>query len=352
MTRGYFAIIEKNKVVECGYLSSSAYPSYYGLLILEAIEGSNESAFIQTLREESDEDCCDKEITVDWFVRRPGDKESSRYEFPEYSYLLQRNSGILSIYNFGRLLYRIHPEEIPVYRFIFQNDYYLERALSIDPETNIETKDGTVELNRLIKCRPSKELLENIIARAPSVSVPKKSELRTVNESLWSDRTLKTCELNVCVSGIDDSRELDCSSRIYRNVSLEFREDMTTPGAYYATLRAANSFREDIPRGGHSARTKLSLSRAFAQSAEYVKNNQDDIVRLAIADRLFLRAKQAIESTTKSDTEAVAAGKQVIREIHDLCKGHASGIGDFERVLCATLQRYIDHRLEKGGSKE
>lgn len=351
MTRGYFAIIGKNKKVkECGSLCNSAYPSYYGLQILDAIEAGSESTFIQSLRAEDSEELNVETISMDWFVHQPGDKETSRYAFPEYSYLLQSSSGILSIYNYGKLLFRIRREDIPLYRFIFEKKDALERALSIDPETNIEARDGKSELKRLINSRPSLALLENIIASAPAVSLQKKSELRKVMEPFMFDRYFLSCDLQVVGPEITNDWELDWSKPQCRyNISLEFRPDAGNEGAYYTILRATNTFRADVPHTVVRPHTRLSLTKAHAQAAEYVKAHQDDIVRLSVADRYFAYAQDALKSNSKTRAEAIASANKAIEGIHALCKGYASGIGDFESVICSALECSIYELRGKEG---
>lgn len=348
MTRGYFAIIGKNKrVEECGYLSNSAYPAYYGLEILRAIADSKCSEFITKLREENDAHT--QEATIDWFVRQPGDKETSRYEFPDYSYLLQRSSGILSIYHYGKLLYRIRPDEVPLYQFIFENESDLERALSIDPETNIEANDGTMALKRLIKEYPTVPLLQEIIDAAPAVSVPKKSDIRSVCDSLWHDRTVHVCDLSVYGPAITAGRELDWSVRTRRyNVSLEFRQDFCNSGYYFATLRAGKSFRSDIVASTARYKSKLSFPKAYMNAVEFVKKNQEDIVRLSVAERLHSYALDLLRSKSSEDEEAISVGEEAIKRIIALCIGHSFDIGAFDDVMCSALERAVYDRKMKG----
>ena len=111
MTRGYFVLEQAGAVVKAAYLSGDAYLQYgHGQEIIEAYAKGNEMKLLEELHKRTDI----REIAH----IRPGWYRKTAYagkddSFEEYGYVLTDSS--LSIYNYGKLLFRTNKEHAKIW---------------------------------------------------------------------------------------------------------------------------------------------------------------------------------------------------------------------------------------------
>lgn len=146
MTRGF--VIETNDAKHAtavAMLSSSAYPSYWGLNILEAYcDGSGMKGIIDDGGEPveacylSDFDACVS----------PRPRKACSHEAPEYVYVFNTETSELSVYDYGVLAMRGNvPNDTEKMKAFFIYYWFLDNALAIDPDSR------KLSLNSLARMR-------------------------------------------------------------------------------------------------------------------------------------------------------------------------------------------------------
>ncbi len=167
-TRGYLTLIDKKKEIKNAvYLSSDAYPSYYGLQILDALEHHAVSDYIEKLKSTYPEDYEMVDgIQRNWYIK---DKANKDGYFNDYVYEIDTTSHELSVYHFGDKVLKIPFDQIALYRFIFENEDKLYLPLSLDEKTMMPKKDFYKELRGLIKNGAGIKELQKIINDNPKV---------------------------------------------------------------------------------------------------------------------------------------------------------------------------------------
>lgn len=138
MTRGYVVITKDGKVIKYGYLSGDAYPSYYGKRILQKVIFGEISEYVDNIIKENHECYGNEEpnpdFSLDWIRKGKNNKKWKKYDFMEYGYLYKENTGVLCVYNYGKLLYKISPEERKKYLYLFSHERGIMNILTYDPE--------------------------------------------------------------------------------------------------------------------------------------------------------------------------------------------------------------------------
>ena len=138
MTRGYVVITKGGKVIKYGYLSSDAYPSYYGKRILQKVVCKEISEYVDDIIKDNHARYGNEEphpdFSLDWIRKGKNNKEWKKYDFMEYGYLYEENTGILRVYIFGKLLYKVSPEEREKYLYLFSNENEIMDILTYDSE--------------------------------------------------------------------------------------------------------------------------------------------------------------------------------------------------------------------------
>ena len=138
MTRGYVVITKGGKVIKYGYLNSDAYTSWYGKRILQKVACEEISEYVDDIIK--DNHACygneepNPDFSLDWIRKGKNNKEWKKYDFMEYGYLYEENTGVLRVYNLGKLLYRITPEETEKYLYLFSNENKIMDILTYDSE--------------------------------------------------------------------------------------------------------------------------------------------------------------------------------------------------------------------------
>lgn len=106
MTRGYFVLEQSGAVVKAAYLSSDAYLQYgHGQEIIKAYAEGNEMELLEELHKRTDIREIDH-IRPGWYRKTVYSGKDDYFE--EYGYVLTNSN--LSIYNFGKFLFRTNKE--------------------------------------------------------------------------------------------------------------------------------------------------------------------------------------------------------------------------------------------------
>jgi len=160
-TRGYITLIDKQKrIISAAYLSSDAYPSYYGVQILDALQESTLSAFIDHLLSEypGDRDMVDG-IKREWYIKS---KATEKDYFVDYAYEYETSLKKLNIYYFGQKALTIPHDKIPFYRQLFEIDDSLVVPLRFDPSSCMLKRDFYTELRHQIRNGATLEDLQKL----------------------------------------------------------------------------------------------------------------------------------------------------------------------------------------------
>ena len=167
MTRGYVCMVSGKKILKVAYLPSDAYISYFGYIILSAIcnvapvlaYGDPKAVDLNTWMdlqiEENHRDYDDEpspNFSLNWIRKSKESKELGyeNYDYSEYGYLYDTNTGVLKIYNYGNLKYTVKPEDREKYLYIFKNYENIWIAIHYDHDTF-----------KYLFNWPDKELLQN-----------------------------------------------------------------------------------------------------------------------------------------------------------------------------------------------
>ena len=149
-TRGYVTLINKQKkIISAAYLSSDAYPSYYGIQILDALQEGSLNSFIDRLLSKypGDRDMVDG-IKREWYIKR---KATEKDYFVDYAYEYDPSGKRLNIYYFGEKALTIQNDEIAFYRQLFEMDDSLVVPLRFDPPSCTLKHDFYTELRNRIR---------------------------------------------------------------------------------------------------------------------------------------------------------------------------------------------------------
>lgn len=128
MTRGYFIIVGlKRKIEAIAPISSSAYPSYYGAIIADAIHDGKTDELIRDLMEDYDvEDAPDHARPVKDYVGAE-----------DYAYVYDPKKDVLKCYENGKLLFEGCPKSDYEYvSFVMKNFHAVSEAILWDRDTN------------------------------------------------------------------------------------------------------------------------------------------------------------------------------------------------------------------------
>lgn len=160
-TRGYVTLIDKQKqIISAAYLSSDAYPSYYGIQILAALQESSLDSFIDRLLSKypGDRDMVD-DIKREWYIKR---KATEKDYFVDYAYEYDPSGKRLNIYYFGEKALTIKSDEIVFYRQLFEMENSLVIPLRFDPSSCTLKHDFYTELRNRIRNGASIEDLQKL----------------------------------------------------------------------------------------------------------------------------------------------------------------------------------------------
>lgn len=134
MTRGYFCIVNGKKVEKAVYLNSDAYISYYGFKILTAIIDNKIKEWTRETEEYTSQFGTPvSAFSLDWIRKNPNVK-MDKYDFYEYGYIYNLKTGMLKVYNYGKLIYSIPENEREKYLYFFKYAEEIEPYLCYNPE--------------------------------------------------------------------------------------------------------------------------------------------------------------------------------------------------------------------------
>ena len=134
MTSGYFCIVNEKKVEKAVYLNSDAYLSGYGFEILKSIIDSKLKEWIrETEKYTSRFGTPVQTFSLDW-IRKNSNVKIGKYDFYEYGYIYNSKTGMLKVYNFGKLIYSIPKNEREKYLYFFKYVEKIESYLCYNPE--------------------------------------------------------------------------------------------------------------------------------------------------------------------------------------------------------------------------
>lgn len=155
-TRGYVTLIDQHKnILLSAFCPSSAYPAYFGLEVLDALQNGSFPAFIQQVREDyPDEEDMTDGITRDWYIKHP---DNPNQYFQDYAYEYDPSAGTLNLYHFGDKALSIPVRDASLYRGIFELEQALSLRLCYDPVSCMPKKDYYTELRRLLRAGTSLE---------------------------------------------------------------------------------------------------------------------------------------------------------------------------------------------------
>lgn len=302
MTRGYFLVVKKQQIINGVYLSSDAYPNYYGVKILEAVMDGQTGTFIENARKELEGSLDDIDLTkydLGEFIhtRKKGKEDDGPVQYPEYTYILDDTSKTLKVYNFGDSIYQVKPENYERALYAFEHEFDLVSALSIDETSCIRMIDGRLELNKLIKSGVSTDFLYGIVACAPAVSIEPKKEIYKRSTGYSHSQFEHYCSTTVWTPAIDDQGNLDWDD-LEETYAMEaiFRPEPIRPYElepryFYAELRFSNSLAMAV-RG----RTLASLTQAYKDVALFIKKYQSELQNIMLGCKLKDKAVSAMKA--------------------------------------------------------
>ena len=117
MTRGYFVLEQSGTVVKAAYLPADAYLQYgYGQEIVKAYAEGNEMELLEQFHERTDKRDIDH-IRPGWYRETVYSGKDDFIE--EFGYVLTNSS--LSIYNFGKFLFRTNKEHAKTWLEVINN---------------------------------------------------------------------------------------------------------------------------------------------------------------------------------------------------------------------------------------
>ena len=225
-TRGYLTILDADKkIAMSAYHGSDSYPSYLGLQVLDAIESDTFPQFIDQIRNTYPDDLEMVEgIRRSWYVKS---KENENDFFQDYAYEYEIDKQRLNIFHFGTKALTITRDQIPLFRYLFEQEDTLYYPLTLDDKTQTLSKDFYKELRSMIRSGSTIQDFQSIIEKNPSVLYM--SIGRIVDLGCNSNDFIK----EVCVS--DSHQRLKfCASEYFGKYSLYvqtpfYRGPVSTP---------------------------------------------------------------------------------------------------------------------------
>lgn len=156
MTRGFFILAEKSKIIDVAYFDSSAYPSYEGVNILEALTSGEDAAqaaekYISELTRQYGSTW--DGFSLDWdtileAMKRAGtacitkavDVEIngatvSACGVEDYTYVFKKGQDSLTVYQNGKKLITVPHEAFATMKDVFSEWEYFKTVFSIDEQS-------------------------------------------------------------------------------------------------------------------------------------------------------------------------------------------------------------------------
>jgi len=155
-TRGYLTIVDDAKnILLAAFYPNSAYPSYLGVSVLDALAEGKFPEFIEALRKDYPEEVETVEgIQRTWYVKEDANKDDYFYD---YAYEFEPGKGQLNLFHFGEKALTVGLDDIPLYKHIFEHEDVLYRPLCFDSRTMTLNKDFYAELRKMIRAGAQKE---------------------------------------------------------------------------------------------------------------------------------------------------------------------------------------------------
>jgi len=149
-TRAYVTIVDKDgTVLDSAFYPSSAYPSYLGTQVLDAIDKGELPNLLAEIRDDfpHEKDMLDG-IQRSWYVK---DKENRDDYFYDYGYEFDASKSRLNLYHFGDKVLTITPDTLSLFHFLFEQDDALYYPLCLDQKTMTLRKDYYNEVRAMLK---------------------------------------------------------------------------------------------------------------------------------------------------------------------------------------------------------
>ena len=285
-TRGYLIILDANKkIAMSAYHGSDSYPSYLGLQVLDAIESDTFPQFVDQIRNKYPDDLEMVEgIQRTWYIKG---KENENDFFQDYAYEYEINKQRLNIFHFGTKALTITKDQIPLFRYLFEQEDKLYYPLALNDKTQTLSKDFYKELRSLVHSGATIQDFQSIVDQNPSILYMNTGRIQDFG---WNSNDFLK---EVCVS--DTYQRLKfCASEYSGKYSLYvqtpfYRGPVPTPPlrSKSAVEKHIASLIKDSPQ---DVRGTMSLYHDINDYIQTIKNlySADDI-------ELDIRAQQAGE---------------------------------------------------------
>lgn len=167
-TRAFVTIIDPKKNIQAAAFNpSSAYPSYFGLEVLDAIRNYNVEGLISQLKEDYPEEVETADgIQRSWYVK---DKTNKDNFFQDYAYEVNGATMDLTLYQRGEKALTIPADKLDLYRFIFEHENELYLPLTLDEKSMTCKKDFYKEVRDMIKNGADISAFQKVMDDNPSV---------------------------------------------------------------------------------------------------------------------------------------------------------------------------------------
>ena len=311
-TRGYLTIVDKEKNIQmAAFYPSSAYPSYLGIQILDAIANCAYPQFIDELRHDYPEELEMVDgIRRDWYVKGPDNQDAF---FHDYAYELDGESQTLTIYHFGDKELTIKPEQLPLYRFIFENEEKLYYPISFDERSMTLKKDFYKEIRGMVRKGAEIADFQKIIDDNPAVLF---MDRYRVKESWYQDSqsfnkyifdTLTNRQLKICA--------MDSCRKLYLYVQTPFVRAPITHKSYTSVTAAEKAIAQLLRDRPDDVRATMRLFKDLEEYKEKIKEIfQSDIQSL---DERSERAKE-LRTTMEDKLKEVKSKHHILGDVDNL----------------------------------
>lgn len=167
-TRAFLTVIDdKKQILDAAFIPSDAYPSNTGLEVLDFFEKGEFRNYIARTREEYPHELDMVEgIQRSWYVKDKNNKDSY---FHDYAYEYDISKQKLNLFHFGDKAFTISQKDVPLYRYLFEQEDNLYIPLCLDSKTMTLKKDFYKELRSMIKNGMRTEDFQAIINENTSV---------------------------------------------------------------------------------------------------------------------------------------------------------------------------------------
>lgn len=302
MTRGFFILAEKSKIIDVAYFDSSAYPSYEGVNILEALTSGEDAAqaaekYISELTKQYGNTW--DGFSLDWDTILAAMKKAgtacitkavdveingatvSACGVEDYTYVFKKGQNSLTVYQDGKKLITVPHEAFATMKDVFSEWAYFTTVFSIDEQSLMlaQQKQALSSLEALISEGAEIGEIDLIASQRPQIYIDKPYS---------GDRKVRMVIDVYCARKHDDRKSwFPAFSMIAEN--------------YYPTTPTRYRLSFHMPHMTTSQSTRhYSIRQAETYLADKLKAylpDSDSFCELMLASR---RIKQTISDMTRS----------------------------------------------------